>query len=512
MQSIKLVNGISYLYGRSTTVCVIGAGVSGLHAAGLLASAGFQVTILEARDRIGGRLQQNAELGASVDLGASWIHGTKGNPLVTLAEKAGSITTACGAVNSICTSDGDWLPRNIARAYYQEVWEILDLAIEKSQNEHSTLSDDAKMMDFFRQELSRRYPRANHTEIHAMLLRQIAEMWGAFMGSDCERQSLKNLWLDSGLEGDNLFVASTYQAILVNLRSAVDMKATIRLQCEVTRVTNNKSAGVDVVATDGFRGNFDNVIVTAPLGWLKRNLHVFSPPLSHGISNAIQALGYGNLEKVFIKFPKPFWNDEDMRPDCDQGLSDGQERNLLFPVESLFLSPDYASDTNPAKWRLEIISFSSLPEPFSQPIIMFFVYGQWGGHITGLVRGLTRDSKEYYRVLDETFRPYYSKLPRYKSDSPDCTPVEFLSTDWQNDKFAGYGSFTNLPVGSGNAVEHFEALRNGMGEERGIWFAGEHTSMPGGLGTVHGAYWSGAEVAKRVASRYDITLDGDGLS
>ncbi|KAI1421581.1 putative flavin-containing amine oxidase [Xylaria sp. FL1777] len=512
MQSVKLPNFISYLYGRSRTVCVIGAGVSGLHAAGLLAGAGFQVTILEARDRIGGRLQQTAELGALVDLGASWIHGTEGNPLVALAEKAGSTTTACGAVYSICTSNGSWLPRDTARAYYQEVWEILDLAIEKSQKEHSTLSDDVRMMDFFRQEVSRRYSGAKNIENHEILLRQIAEMWGAFMGNDCERQSLKNLWLDSGLEGDNLFVASTYQAMLANLRSAVGMKTTIRLQCEVTRVTNNKSAGVDIVAADGFRGHFDNVIVTAPLGWLKRNMHVFSPPLPNSISNAVQSLGYGNLEKVFIKFPKPFWNDEDTRPDCDQGLNDSQGKVLSFPVESLFLSPDYASDTNPAKWRLEIISFSGLPEPFSQPIIMFFVYGQWGRHITGLVRGLARNSKEYYRILDENFRPYYSKLPRYTPDSPDCAPLEFLSTDWQNDRFAGYGSYTSLPVGSGNAVEHFEALRSGMGKERGIWFAGEHTSTPNGLGTIHGAYWSGEEVAKRVASRYDIALDVDGLS
>ncbi|KAI8634385.1 flavin-containing amine oxidase [Xylariaceae sp. FL1651] len=509
MQSIKLPSVVSYLYGRSKTVCVIGAGVSGLHAAALLAGAGFQVTILEARDRIGGRLQQSATLGATVDLGASWIHGTEGNPLVPLAEKAGSTTVACGAVSSICTSDGDWLPQNIAGACYEEVWDILGLAFKHSLNEHSALSDDVKMMDFFRQELCRRYPPGTHAESHKDLLSQIAEMWGAFMGNDCERQSLKNLWLDSGLEGDNMFVASSYQAILANLRSMVDLKATLRFQCEVTSVSTDKSAGVDIVAADGFRGHFDHVIVTAPLGWLKRNMHVFSPAVPPMVSNAIQALGYGNLEKVFIKFPKPFWNHDNAQPNCDRDMSDGQERSLLFPVESLFLRPNYASDTNPAKWRLEIISYSGLPEPFSQPIIMFFIYGQWGRHITGLVRGLARDSSEYYRILEENFRPYYSRLPGYKSGSHDCTPLEFFSTDWQNDKFAGLGSFTSLPVGSGDAPKHFEALRNGM-SERGIWFAGEHTSPPGGLGTVHGAYWSGAEVAKRVALCYNITLDVDG--
>ncbi|RYP91101.1 hypothetical protein DL770_002757 [Monosporascus sp. CRB-9-2] len=503
---------LSYFHGRSRTVCVIGAGVSGLHAAGLLAAAGFEVTILEARDRVGGRVYQNAGLGLPIDLGASWIHGTEGNPLVALAEKAGTTTIACGAVYSICASDGNWLPRDLARDHYEEVWEILDLAVEKSRKEYASLPDDAKMMDFFREEVSRRCPQAGVSEAHEVLLRQIVEMWGAFMGNDCERQSLKNLWLDAGLEGDNLFAASTFKDILADLRSVVDKKATLRLQCEVTRVTNNKFAGVDIEAADGFRRCFDDVIVTAPLGWLKRNQHVFSPPLTHGLSSAIQDLGYGNLDRIFIRFPKPFWKDGDAEPDGEHEQSRKQGQNPSFPVESLFLSPEYSADTNPARWRQEIVSFSGLPKPFSQPIIMFFIYGQWGRHITGLVRGMKRDSEEYYQILDENFHPYYSKLPNYNSASPDCKPSDFLSTDWQNDKFAGYGSYTNLPVGSGDAAEHFEALRNGMGKDRGIWFAGEHTSLPGGLGTVHGAYWSGEEVAKRVASRYDITLDLEGSS
>jgi hypothetical protein len=138
---------------------------------------------------------------------------------------------------------------------------------------------------------------------------------------------------------------------------------------------------------------------------------------------------------------------------------------------------------------------------------MFFVYGQWGRHVTGLVRGMKQDSGEYHRILDDNFRPYYSRLPNYDSGSPDCRPTAFISTDWQNDRFAGYGSFTNEPVGGGDSFRHFKALREGMGDDRGIWFAGEHTSPPGGLGTVTGAYWSGEEVAKRVAGQLGVTVN-----
>ena len=43
-----------------------------------------------------------------------------------------------------------------------------------------------------------------------------------------------------------------------------------------------------------------------------------------------------------------------------------------------------------------------------------------------------------------------------------------------------------MPTGSGDCLQHFEALREGMGEDCGIWFAGEHTSLPGGL---RHCYW-----------------------
>lgn len=281
----------------------------------------------------------------------------------------------------------------------------------------------------------------------------------------------------------------------------------LQLGCEVTGVVNHGTDGLYVEAADGFRSAFDDVIVTAPLGWLKRNENAFSPPLPSRISTAIRSLGYGNLDRVFIKFPEAFWNAQVSDTNGFHERTPPETQTPAFPIESLFLRPEYAADTNPAKWRQEIISFSGLPEPFCQPVIMFFVYGQWRRHVTGLVRGMAQESPEYHKILDDTFRPYYSKLPNYDPDSLKCKPVALMSTDWQGDQFAGFGSFTNLPTGSGDCLEHFQALREGMGEDRGIWFAGEHTSPPGGLGTVTGAYWSGEVAAKKVGGRYNLTIE-----
>ncbi len=68
------------------SVIVIGSGFSGLAAARTLHDFGYQVTVLEARDRIGGRVWTRDDLGFGLDMGASWIHGINGNPITNLAE------------------------------------------------------------------------------------------------------------------------------------------------------------------------------------------------------------------------------------------------------------------------------------------------------------------------------------------------------------------------------------------------------------------------------------------
>ena len=67
-------------------VVVIGAGIAGLAAARRLHDDGVRVLVVEARDRVGGRVHsaRNAR-GDAFDLGASWIHGVKGNPIAALA-------------------------------------------------------------------------------------------------------------------------------------------------------------------------------------------------------------------------------------------------------------------------------------------------------------------------------------------------------------------------------------------------------------------------------------------
>ncbi len=87
--------GVTGTVGR---VLVAGAGIAGLTVANALTQAGVDCVVLEARDRIGGRLH-TADLGGSpVELGGSWIHTPDGNPMRAFARLAG---VPCASANPL---------------------------------------------------------------------------------------------------------------------------------------------------------------------------------------------------------------------------------------------------------------------------------------------------------------------------------------------------------------------------------------------------------------------------
>ena len=88
---------------RPTRVIVIGAGIAGLAAARALREHHVDVSVVEARDRVGGRVWTNG----GIDLGAHWIHGTEGNPVTTFAHEHGLQTLYVGGDS---TYTGGWHP------------------------------------------------------------------------------------------------------------------------------------------------------------------------------------------------------------------------------------------------------------------------------------------------------------------------------------------------------------------------------------------------------------------
>ena len=280
--------------------------------------------------------------------------------------------------------------------------------------------------------------------------------------------------------------------------------------------------------------------MTAPLGWLKRNPSTFVPSLPFRLRTAIRNMSYGRLEKVYITFPVSYWT---ISPDFLVDPSASQSRPPFF---AQFLSPNYAPVHNPHRWTLEPVSLAALPPPTAHPTLLFYLNGACSQHVTSLISSLEPTSPKYHSILSDFFHPYYSLLPNYNPTSLDCQPTKILSTNWQNDELAGYGSYTNFQVSQAvteprqprdnpkdkytNGTSGFEeaieqddddraeikldqdikALREGC-PDRGLWFAGEHVAPFVALGTVTGAYWSGEAVARRIVAAYGRECDtGDG--
>lgn len=364
-----------------------------------------------------------------------------------------------------------------------------------------------------------------------------ANFWGAYVGSPISRQSLKFYYLEECIEGENPFVAETYQKILEQVARPALEKGRVLLEHRVTSIADRTSADAKegrptITTANGQTEDFDEVVVTAPLGWLKRNKNVFQNGLEPRLAQAIDNVSYGSLDKVYLTFENAFWNKSS--PDSDQpnGTShthtDDTARNGVdkkqttpnvhatttplhqaptsesppssYPGVTHWLPPQYAPDTNPSGWNIQAMNLANLSLGQAHPTLLFYIYGACSEHIGKLVT--STPAPELEEKLISFLHPYFSRLPNYDSSDPACRPKSALGTAWAADELAGYGSYANFQVGLEAADKDIEAMREGM-PDRGIWFAGEHTSPFVALGTTTGAYWSGERVAERIMERYE---------
>lgn len=285
-----------------------------------------------------------------------------------------------------------------------------------------------------------------------------------------------------------------------------------RIKQEQDPSTHSPSVSVVTSSHDAY--SFDEVVLTAPLGWLKKNAATaFEPPLPLRLGQAIDSIGYGSLEKVYISFPEAFWQ----RPDPETGR--------VVRGFCQWLAPGvYAQPSNSQHWSHEAVDLAALPASVAHPTLLFYIFGQQSDHVMGTLAAMRRDegpggtaetdeettedfsdtqapsAKQTAFLLDH-FRPYLSTLPHYDPASPTCQPTGCIATNWLHDDLAGNGSYSNFQVGLAAGDEDIRVMREGL-PDRGLWLAGEHTAPFVALGTATGAYWSGESVGRRIAETY----------
>jgi len=274
-------------------IMVIGAGMSGLAAARRLADAGMDVTVLEARDRIGGRTWTNTSLGVPIDLGGAWIHGPEKNPLTALADEVGAKRVETDFDRPVVYQDGRELGSDVVAdtlKRWQEITKALAPLSEQAGADESVATGLSEVADM------------NDPLIQWAVASEIVGEYAA----DPDELSLKWLGNEGEFGGGDFILPGGYTQLTEHLARGL----TIKLSTEVNKVTHSDS-GVRLETT---KGGFDadRVIVTIPLGVLKAGTIVFDPALSDEKQAAIERLGFGLLDKVVLKFDQPFWPDADV--------------------------------------------------------------------------------------------------------------------------------------------------------------------------------------------------------
>jgi monoamine oxidase len=474
-------------------VLIIGAGAAGISAARTLADAGQRVIVLEARDRLGGRIWTTQFSGVPLDLGAGWVHGYERNPLSEHARRAGvrlapSDTVLLGADLALFDEDGRrWTQdeRDELEARFDAVigeMEALaaarrerglpDVSIQQGFDE--VLKIETRMLNggpaAFDGPQSKgalsavatphpstaaRKARASAQgasfipgELPALHYKFNSEIEHEYSG-DIAEMSLTN-WDDDQTphllgERDALPEGGWWR-VIAPACGGLD----IRLRQAVSRVDSGAHQ-VTVVTTDQSTYAAPHCIITLPLGVLKAGSVNFTPQLPERKRAAIVKLGMGVLNRLVLKFPRVFWPQTDW-------LGVIAERRGYW-----------------AEWL-------DLSRHTSQPILIAFNAAAYGREVESLT-----DEQQVSEAM--------AVLRRLFTDVPE--PEAFAVTRWAGDPFAR-GSYSFVGVGASS--DDRAALAEPVAGR--LFFAGEATSVEYPA-TVHGAWLSGERAAQEVLKTKD---------
>ena len=424
---------------RSLSVLVIGAGLAGLAASRDLAAAGAAVTVLEARDRIGGRVHTSrlwSDLPA--DLGASWIHGVRGNPLTDLADAACAARIATSYDRAIA------FDATGAAIDLSEATDAAERVIEAAQADAEARDTDQSLAEAIQG--TRRWRRADAAArrrmrhvLHGMIEAEYGSAW----------TEASAWWFDATEEfgGRDALLPGGFDRIAAHLAEGL----AIRRGAVVTGIAP-AATGVRVTLAGGAALEADHAVVTVPLGVLQAGAIRFAAPLAPPRRRAIATLGMGRLDKLWLRFDAVRWPDnvdwiEWLGPEdgaWSQWVS--MARTTGAPALLGFLAADHAR------------AMEALPEATLVAEALAALRAIFGGRFPA--------------------------------------PVAAQRTCWGRDPFAG-GAY------SFNAVGATPALREALaGADWGgaLVFAGEAASRDH-FGTAHGALLSGRAAARTILRR-----------
>ena len=431
-------------------VIVIGAGMAGLAAASRLTNAGLHVALVEARNRIGGRVfTTHTDSGWPIELGAEFIHG-KPPEIMELLPRAHLKAQAIRG--EIWRVEGDR-------------WARADRMLAREENLLEQIRPgrrDFSFADYFRR---------SGNKVPAQLRSWLTSYIEGFHAADVEKISMRALVegskSSSEIEGEQPFRLRRggYSALADFLLSSCGTRnLQVLLSSPAHRIEWRR--GKAVVSSARAMIEAQCAVITLPLTVLQSESVEFVPSLT-AKSAALKKLAMGPVIRITLEFRDRFWS--------RHKTGDGRKLSklsFLFSQDALF----------PTWW-------THFPNP--EPLITGWAAShhatQFSGHsrlqicehaLATLAIIFDRESSELQRQL----RSYHVH-------------------DWQSDPWSR-GAYSYACVGGARA---FQQLAKPLAST--LFFAGEATSREHN-GTVHGAIASGYRAAQEVEALAGVSAAG----
>ncbi|HEU4632690.1 MAG TPA: NAD(P)/FAD-dependent oxidoreductase [Flavisolibacter sp.] len=291
-------------------VLIIGAGASGLMAALELVQTGKKIAIVEARNRVGGRIHTASDNRFSIplEMGAEFVHG---NLELTqlLLKKANA---------KYFRLSGDMWQSEKGRLQKQEDF-IEDYSeLEKKFKE---LKEDIPVAEFIKQSLQGK----PYEDLRTTLQNYVEGYYAA----DTARASTKALCEELATSDDEQYrIDGGYKSLVDYLcREAEQKGCFFFLSQPVEKIYWSENAADVKTVSHTFSAT--KVLITVPLGILQSEQILFSPAIDEKI-NAAQQLGFGPVIKTILQFKNAFWKNTDFT-----GNHDLDHLSFLFSKEEV---------------------------------------------------------------------------------------------------------------------------------------------------------------------------------
>ncbi|XP_041104008.1 lysine-specific histone demethylase 1B [Polyodon spathula] len=440
---------------HNKSVIVIGAGPSGLAAARQLQNFGIQVIVLEARDRIGGRVWDDTSLGVTVGRGAQIVNGCINNPIGLMCEQLGIKMHKLGERCDLIQEGGRVTDPTIDKRMDFHFNAILDVVAEwrKVKTQHQDVPLGEKIQEIYKDFIHE--SGIQFSDLEEKVLQFHLSNLEYACGSNLKQVSARS-WdhneFFAQFTGDHTLFNAGYSSVISKLADGLDI-------CLKTPIQSIDYSGdeIKVATSNGSQWTAQKVLVTVPLALLQKNVIQFNPPLPERKLKAIHSLGPGIIEKIALQFPYRFWDGKIQGADFFGHIPPSSDKRGLFGV------------------------FYDMDPQGKQSVLMSVITGDAVSFIKDLEDKQVVDM--CMNVLRELFK---------EQEVPEL--MKYFVTRWSKDIWSQMAYSFVKTGGSGEAYDIIAEDVQGK-----VFFAGEATNRHFPQ-TVTGAYLSGIREASKIAA------------